>query len=176
MKYLPLLLVALVAGCSVSAPNAQVLPQAQEAATYEADATYKLEDILGIGPKYAEKLRTAGVTTPTKLMSATESRTERQRLARESGIPYGNVLHMARKVELMRIHGVGVRQSNLLEAVGVDSVKELAQRKAENLHDRMLIANNISRPFVKNDPSLSMVTRWVNEAREMLSSGKAITE
>ncbi len=175
MKYLPLLLVALVAGCSVSAPTGQILPQAQQA-TVEADATYKLEDILGIGPKYAEKLRTAGVSTPTKLLGATETRTERQQLARETGIPYGNVLHIARKVELMRITGIGVRQSNLLEAVGVDSVKELAQRRAENLHDRMLIANNISRPFVGHDPSLSMVTRWVDQARSMLSSGKAITE
>lgn len=175
MKYLAALLVALVAGCSVSAPTAGLVPQSQEA-SLEADATYKLEDILGIGPKYAEKLRVAGITTPTKLIDATETRTERQKLARETGIPYGNVLHMARKVQLMKIRGIGVRQSNLLEAVGVDSVKELAQRKAENLHDRLLTANNISRPFVKHDPSLSMVTRWIEEARQMLASGKAITE
>lgn len=175
MKYLPLLLVALVAGCSVSAPTSQLLPQTATT-TMEADASYKLEDVLGIGPKYAEKLRTAGVTTPVKLLNATGTRTERQRLARETGIPYGNVLHMARKVELMRITGIGVRQSNLLEAVGVDSVKELAQRKAENLHDRMMLANNISRPFTKTNPSLSSVTKWVAQAKEMLSSGKAITE
>ncbi|MBM3266095.1 MAG: DUF4332 domain-containing protein [Candidatus Sericytochromatia bacterium] len=176
MKYAPLLVLglALVAGCSTAAPTAP--RQAPQAATMEADATYKLEDVLGIGPKYAEFLREAGVTSIAKLVAQTETRQERQQLARETGIPYGNVLHIARKVQLMEIRGIGVRTSNLLEAVGVDGVKELAQRRADNLHARLLLANHIGRPFLKQDPSLPMVERWIAEAKEMVSAGKAIEE
>ena len=183
MKYLPLLCIAFVAGCSVAGPTTpnapvqtQALSQVEQPGILEADRTYKLEDVLGIGPVYATKLRTSGVTTIAKLLDNTQGRTDRQKLARETGIPYGNVLHLARKVELMKIKGVGVRQSNLLEAVGVDSVKELAYRNPENLRERLRFANNIGRKFVGYDPSQSMVTRWVDQAREMVSSGKAIME
>jgi predicted flap endonuclease-1-like 5' DNA nuclease len=175
MKFLSLLAAALMAGCATVPATAPVMQQSA-AASLEAEGTYKLEDVLGIGPKYAEALRGAGVTTIAKLLAAAQTREERKELARETGIPYGNVLHIARKVQLMEIHGVGVRLSNLLEAVGVDGVKELAHRVPANLHERLVFANHISRPFVKQDPSLSMVTRWVNEAKEMVSTGKAIEE
>ncbi|MBM3274669.1 MAG: DUF4332 domain-containing protein, partial [Candidatus Sericytochromatia bacterium] len=155
MKYLSLLAAALMAGCAAVPATSPAL-QNKTAAAVEAEGTYKLEDILGIGPKYAESLRGAGVTTIAKLLAAAETREERKQLARETGIPYGNVLHIARKVQLMEIHGVGVRQGNLLEAVGVDGIKELAQRVPANLHERLVFANQISRPFVKRNPSLSM--------------------
>jgi predicted flap endonuclease-1-like 5' DNA nuclease len=177
MRIVTLLAVALLAGCATPVPTAQTLSrQPDQAATLEADGAYTLEDVLGIGPKYAGKLREAGITTVAKLLSSTQTRAERQQVAQDTGIPYGNVLHIARKVELMKIHGIGVRTSNLLEAIGVDSVKELAGRNPQNLHDRLLFANHIGRPFMKVDPSLSAVTRWVREAQEMLAGGRAITE
>jgi hypothetical protein len=41
----------------------------------------------------------------------------------------------------MRINGVAGQFSELLEAAGVDTVKEFAMRNAENLHTKMMEVN-----------------------------------
>lgn len=176
MRSFLILTVALMAGCGVSPTvNAPLQPNIA-VETVEALRAHPIEDVLGIGPVYAKKLKEAGIKNTDQLLAAAKTRTQRHDLADDTGIPYGNVLHIARKVELMRIRGIGIRQSNLLEAVGVDSVKELAQRSPLNLWDRMMIANNISRPFVGVNPSKTSVARWVEEAKTLNSTSQALED
>ncbi|MEB3203915.1 MAG: DUF4332 domain-containing protein [Candidatus Sericytochromatia bacterium] len=140
----------------------------------DAMRAYPVADLLGVGKVYAERLAKAGVTNTDQLKAKTATRTDRERLARAADIPYGRLLPIAQAVELMRIKGIGVRQANLLQAVGVASVKELAQRVPANLHERVGIANNISRPFVQRTPGITTVSRWVSEARTLVGSGQTI--
>ncbi|MDB5098343.1 MAG: hypothetical protein JWM80_2764 [Cyanobacteria bacterium RYN_339] len=130
---------------------------------------YPVEDIVGIGPAYGKKLRDAGVTDTNDLLDATSTRYARQQLAQKADIPYRSLLKWAQKVELMRLKGVGPRQSNLLEAVGVDSVKELAQRDPKALHERMAIANSLGDKFVERLPSEITIGKWI-EAAQMTAS------
>lgn len=173
---LALLSVVPMTGCgapaSVSAPLA--VAAAQDEDELDALRAYPVVDLLGVGQVYAERLAKAGVTNTDQLKARTATRTERERLARAADIPYGRLLPIAQAVELMRIKGIGVRQANLLQAVGVASVKELAQRVPANLHERVGIANNISRPFVQRTPGMTTVTRWVTEARTLVGSGQTI--
>lgn len=162
----PVVLAALIlAGCG-AAPTTPA-PTAAQAEALEAQRAYKIEDTVGIGPVYGEKLRGVGVTNTDKLLDATASRHKRQKLAEEAGIPYKLVLQWAQKVEIMKIDGIGVRQSNLLAAVGVASLAELAQRNPENLHERLGVANAFKPKFVFFTPSQKTVEKWIKAAKEM---------
>ena len=68
--------------------------------------------------------------------------------------------------DLMRIKGVGEEYSELLEAAGVDTVKELRHRNAANLTKAMAEANG-KRKMVRLLPSLSAVTKWVEQAKTL---------
>ncbi|MGF1566157.1 MAG: DUF4332 domain-containing protein [Flavobacteriales bacterium] len=129
-------------------------------------ANYKIEEIEGIGPVFGEKLRGAGVNSTDKLLEATKTKKQRTALADETGIPESRVLRFANMADLFRIHGVGQEYADLLEAAGVDTVPELAQRNAANLTAKMEEVNaekNLSR----RTPSVTEVEKWVAEAKTL---------
>jgi predicted RecB family nuclease len=66
----------------------------------------------------------------------------------------------------MRVNGVGEEYADLLEAAGVDTVPELAQRKAQNLFDA-LTKTNAEKKLVRQTPSLSAVKAWIVAAKDM---------
>jgi predicted flap endonuclease-1-like 5' DNA nuclease len=153
-----------LAGCG-AAPNAPVAAPGLDA--YEAERAYKIEDLLGIGPVYGEKLRKMGLTNTDKLLAACTTRHARKTVAADAGIPYKLVLAWAQKVELMKIKGIGPRGSNLLNAVFVQSVKDLAERNPENLHERVAIANTFKPKFLDNTPSQATISKWIEAAKAL---------
>lgn len=126
----------------------------------------KLEQIEGIGPKFAAQLRRAGVRSTDALLKAGGTRRERQELARRSGISGKLILEWVNLADLIRIKGVGEEYSDLLEEAGVDSVKELRLRTPEHLH-RSLVETNRRERLVRRLPSLNEVRRWVRQARRL---------
>ncbi len=66
----------------------------------------------------------------------------------------------------MRISGVGEEYSELLEAAGVDTVKELATRNAENLAAKMKELNE-AKKLTRAMPAASQVQKWVDQAKTM---------
>lgn len=167
---LPMIAAAMLAGCGRGPVTSVVAPKAAVAApTGQAEAlrAYPVEKMVGIGPVYGGKLREAGIDHSAEFIDATKTRYARQKLAESTGIPYKVVLGLAQKAALMRIDGVGPRQSNLLAAIGVDSVNELAQRNAANLQDRMAQANAFKPHFVDHLPSVATVQKWVDAAEKL---------
>jgi predicted flap endonuclease-1-like 5' DNA nuclease len=69
--------------------------------------------------------------------------------------------------DLFRVKGIGSEYSELLEKSGVDTVKELRNRRPENLHAKMEAVNAAGRALVRQLPSLSQVDKWVKEAKKM---------
>lgn len=68
--------------------------------------------------------------------------------------------------DLMRVEGVGEEYADLLEEAGVDSVKELRNRRADNLHEAMLKTND-AKNLVRRPPSLNEVEKWVEQAKSL---------
>ena len=66
----------------------------------------------------------------------------------------------------MRVKGVGEEYSDLLEAAGVDTIKELRRRNPRNLLGTMIEVNNRKR-LVRRLPTEVMVTRWVDNAKTL---------
>src|SRR5512136_767649 len=98
----------------------------------------KIVDVEGIGPKYAEKLIKAGVASTDALLKAGATPKGRKNLAEKTGIGDALILEWVNHVDLYRIKGVGSEYADLLEEAGVDTIPELAQRKAANLFQKMV--------------------------------------
>jgi predicted flap endonuclease-1-like 5' DNA nuclease len=126
----------------------------------------KIIDLEGVGPVYAEKLIGAGVKTVEALLKAGATPKGREALAEKAGVTKDQVLEWTNYADLYRIKGVGEEYSQLLEAAGVDTVPELAQRKAENLHAKMMEINT-AKKLVRQLPSLQMVESWVAQAKAL---------
>ncbi len=125
-----------------------------------------LESIEGIGPTYAQKLKAVGVTTVEGLLKKGATPKGRQEVAENSGISEKLILEWVNHADLFRIKGVGEEYADLLEAAGVDTVVELAQRKAENLFQKMG-ATNAQKKLVRKLPTQAQVADWVEQAKAL---------
>jgi predicted flap endonuclease-1-like 5' DNA nuclease len=123
-----------------------------------------IEDIEGIGPAYAEKLRAAGVKTPEALLQSGGKKKGRQELARTTGITESLVLKWVNMADLFRVKGVAGQYAELLEASGVDTVKELRNRDADNLAAKMTETNE-QKKLCRQPPSPRTVRDWVTQAK-----------
>jgi predicted flap endonuclease-1-like 5' DNA nuclease len=124
-------------------------------------------DIEGIGPHYAEVLKTkGGIRTTEGLLKACATAKGRQDMAEKTGISGKLILEWTNLADLMRIKGVGEEYSDLLEEAGVDTVKELKMRVPKNLHDKMAEVNN-AKNLVRRLPTLHMVESWVEQAKHL---------
>ncbi|WP_029555033.1 DUF4332 domain-containing protein [Xanthobacter sp. 91] len=128
--------------------------------------SYPIIEIEGVGAVFAEKLKAAGITTTEGLLERAKSPKLRKELAAATGIDESRVLKWANMADLMRIKGVGEEYSELLEAAGVDTVKELKTRVPANLTKAMAEAN-AKRKLVRALPTESMVEKWVAQAKEL---------
>lgn len=126
---------------------------------------YKITEVEGIGSVYGEKLSAAGINTTDKLLAACKTKKQRKELAAKTGIEEAKILKWTNMVDLFRIKGVGSEYAELLEAAGVDTVKELAHRKPENLTAKMEEVN-AEKNLVRRTPALKNVESWVAQAKE----------
>lgn len=126
----------------------------------------QLTKIEGIGASYAEKLKAAGINTTEALLEKGTTPAGRNKLVEDSGISKKLILRWINMADLFRIKGVGEEYADLLEAAGVDTVPELAQRNAANLFEKMTAVND-KKKLVRNPPSLSVVEKWVEEAKSL---------
>lgn len=126
----------------------------------------KLVDIEGIGDKYAAALTEADVGSVEHLLELGSTPKGRKDLAERSGLSGKLILRWINMADLFRIKGVGEEYADLLEASGVDTVPELAQRNPSNLHKKMVEVNE-AKNLVRQAPAESNVIKWVAQAKEL---------
>ncbi|MEM1229171.1 MAG: DUF4332 domain-containing protein [Pseudomonadota bacterium] len=126
----------------------------------------KLTDIEGIGPAYEEKLQGAGINSCEELLEKGATAAGRKAIVEASGMDATRILKFVNHADLCRVKGVGGEYSELLEAAGVDTVPELAQRNADNLAAKMAEVNE-EKKLVRSVPSAKQVTDWVAQAKEL---------
>jgi predicted flap endonuclease-1-like 5' DNA nuclease len=125
-----------------------------------------IKKIEGIGEKYTKQLKMIGIGTTQALLEQGASAKGRQEIAEKSGIGEKLVLEWVNRADLFRVKGVGEEYSDLLEASGVDTVVELAQRKAENLYEKMVTVNQ-EKKLVRKLPTLAQVASWVDQSKKL---------
>ena len=127
---------------------------------------YKVEQIEGIGETYAKKLEEAGVNTTDQLLETCAKPAGRKALAEKTGISEKLILRWTNHADLMRIKGVAGQFAELLEAAGVDTVKEFRHRVPANLQPKLVEVNE-ARNLCNRVPSLSEVERMIEQAKEL---------
>jgi len=125
-----------------------------------------IESIEGIGPKLGESLRNAGIRSVDALLDAGASKKERAALSTKTGISEARILKCVNMADLFRINGVASQYAELLECAGVDTVRELQHRNADNLAAKMAEVNE-EKNLVRRPPSSSVVNDWVAQAKKL---------
>lgn len=125
---------------------------------------YKIEEIEGIGEAYAAKLKEAGVATTEALLEKAATKKGREQLAEETGISEKLILKWANHADLFRIKGVAGQFAELLEAGGVDTVKEFRHRVAANLQPK-LVEINEQKNLCNRVPSVTELEKMIEQAK-----------
>lgn len=128
--------------------------------------TYAISDIAAIDPEAALSLKKAGIRTTARLLETAKDAKGRRLLAEKTGISEKNILRWANLSDKMRIKGIGEDYATLLQAAGVETVKELKYRNPARLAKAMADAN-VKRKLVRVLPSDKSVVRWVGDANKL---------
>lgn len=125
-----------------------------------------IADMEGIGPAMSEKLSAARVKTVEDLLTHGATPKGRTQIAEASGIDESRILRWVNMADLYRIKGVGSEYAELLEASGVDTVKELRNRRADNLFQKMTEVNT-AKNLVRKVPTESQVREFIEQAKSL---------
>ena len=125
-----------------------------------------IDSIEGVGATYADKLKAAGISTTEALLEKGGSPKGREAIVKQTGISDKLILRWVNHADLFRLKGVASEFAELLEASGVDSVPELAQRNAASLTQKMAAINEEAK-LVRKLPTESQVTAWIAEAKDL---------
>jgi hypothetical protein len=128
--------------------------------------SYPIADLEGIAPGVAVTLKSVGIRTTTRFLELAKRPKDRKLLAERTGIEEKEILRLANMADRMRIKGVGEDYAGLLEAAGVDTVRELKYRNPSNLA-RAMASANAERNLVELLPSEKAVVRWIAYAKTL---------
>ena len=127
----------------------------------------KMDEVEGIGPVYAEQLALAGIATADALLEQGAKPGGRAAIEKATGISGTLILKWVNRIDLMRIKGVGSEYSDLLEAAGVDSPAELANRNATNLATTFQEVVAARPGTVRRVPTEAEVAGWIAQAKDL---------
>lgn len=126
----------------------------------------KLSEIKGITIRISYIIEAQGIKTVEALLDAGATSKGRKKLSASTGLSEKDILTWANRADLSRVKGIATQNADLLEAAGVDTVPELAQRNPENLHEKILEENNKNR-IVSKMASLNQVRDWIAQAKKL---------
>ncbi|MEM9675390.1 MAG: DUF4332 domain-containing protein [Cyclobacteriaceae bacterium] len=125
-----------------------------------------ITDIEGIGPAIQKKLAKAGIRSVGGLLKEGATKKGRKTIAEASKIDEKKILDYVNMADLFRIKGIAGQFAELLKAAGVDTVKELRNRKPENLHAKLLETNQ-AKKLTRVVPGVKQVTDFVTQAKSL---------
>jgi predicted RecB family nuclease len=128
--------------------------------------TYPITDIDGIDGEAARILKSVGIRSTARLLEAARSVRGRKMLAIKTGFEEKQLLCWANMADRMRVKGIRKEYAELLQAAGVDTVKDLKYRNPGNLAKAMAEANG-KRKMVSMLPSQKVVGNWIKNAKTL---------
>ena len=127
---------------------------------------YKIIDIEGIGEAFASKLMAENIDTVEQLLDRCAAPAGRKELAEKTGISEKLILKWTNHADLFRINGIGPQFAELLEAAGVDTVKELRHRVAANLAAKVAEVNE-EKHLCGRVPAEVEIQKMIDQAKEL---------
>ncbi|MFK7916280.1 MAG: DUF4332 domain-containing protein [Pseudomonadales bacterium] len=145
---------------SVAAPAPAEQPAVVQATSYE------VEEVEGISPGYGRRLREIGIDSTVALLDKCQTPEDLAAIAEHCGVEHFAVQKWAYMADLLRIPGVRGPYSELLVFAGVDTVQDLAARKASTLAGE-LSALNAREERIEEAPSAATLTDWIAAAAQL---------
>lgn len=127
---------------------------------------YKIDQIEGIGPAYAEKLSAAGIKTTEALLEKCSAKKGRVQIAEATGISEKLILKWTNHADLFRVNGIAGQFAELLEAAGVDTVKEFRHRVPANLQPKLVEVNEVKK-LCNRVPAVAELEKMIAQAKEL---------
>lgn len=127
---------------------------------------YKIDQIEGIGEAYAAKLQNAGIKTTDDLLEKCATKKGRATVAEETGISEKFILKWTNHADLFRVKGIAGQFAELLEAAGVDTVKEFRHRVAANLQPKLVEVNE-EKHLCGRVPAVAELEKMIEEAKAL---------
>ena len=127
---------------------------------------YKIEQIEGVGEVYAQKLIANGVKTTEDLLAKCATKKGREKMAEATGITEKLILKWTNHADLFRVNGIAGQFAELLEAAGVDTVKEFRHRVAANLQPK-LEEVNAKKNLCNRVPAVKELEKMIEQANTL---------
>lgn len=128
--------------------------------------TYKIIDIQGIGPEFAEKLKAVHIHTTDDLMKHASDATSSRMLSEKTGISEKLFETWTKMAGLMRVNGIGPQYAELLYFSGVETVEQLREQPVDALLRKMGEVNT-ARKLTGALPNASDVTKWMENLKQL---------
>jgi predicted flap endonuclease-1-like 5' DNA nuclease len=128
--------------------------------------SYKIDQIGGIGAAYAAKLAAAGIKTTDDLLAKCAAKKGRVQIAEATGISPKLILKWTNHADLFRVNGIAGQFAELLEAAGVDTIKEFRHRVPANLQPKLVAVNN-EKNLCNRVPSVAEIEKMIAQAKQM---------
>ncbi|WP_317126680.1 DUF4332 domain-containing protein [Algoriphagus antarcticus] len=122
--------------------------------------------IESIGPAMKDRLAAAGVTSIEVLLEKGGGKAGRKAIADASGIDESKILVWVNMADLFRINGIASQFTELLKSAGVDTMRELRTRNAENLH-AALVRTQQEKGLTRVVPAAFKVADFIEEAKTL---------
>lgn len=126
----------------------------------------QLTAIQGIGEATEKKLHNAGVASVEDLLEKGATPKGREELAAKSGLGAAQILKFVNYADLFRIKGIAGQTAELLEAAGVNTTAELAQRNAATLAAKLKEVND-EKKLTGKVPAEKQVGEWIEAAKTL---------
>ena len=120
----------------------------------------------GMSYELEVKLLKRGLRTSDQFLQVARTPVGRAELAEYGAVDPQVILELANRADLARVDGIGGVFSDLLEQAGVDTVKELATRRPENLY-AALVETNAGKKYAGRAPTRNAVASWIAQAKTL---------
>ena len=125
----------------------------------------KVIEIEGIGKKYAGKLGRAGYSEVEDLSKLTWKQINE--LAKKARISPKLIDKWQEQADLMALKGIGPEFAEVLNRIGVDSVKELSRRNAQSTLEKIKAFDKRRPNVIRKPPTKAQVESWVKQAVDL---------
>ena len=130
----------------------------------------KLIEIIGLNNKQAKLLEKEGYNDVEDLLPL--SKTQIKNLAKKIGVSIEKLDTWQEHADLMRIKGVNPEYANVLNQIGIDSVKEFARRNPKSTHEKLKQLKKDNPKVISKLPTLKNVEGWINKAKNLSGTPK----
>jgi Domain of unknown function (DUF4332) len=117
-----------------------------------------LEYLNGISESDVQRLRAVGIRHTNQLLHRASLDIDRRRLEKKTGIARERLFEFVNQCTLLEVSGMD-RWIPLVRRLGIDSMKDLHEQDARELHAKLLEAIGLA-----GAPSLSDVEYWISQA------------